>query len=190
MKINDEAMQAGIPFDILTENDLTDINKIVNYDSLIFPSFRNVPLAKLDAIQNTLTDAVYKYHIGIITAGDFLTNDENNNPLAGDSYSRMKQLLNVTRTGGGGAVNGILNAEDITHPVMKGYSTDEAIRSYNAISFNTYSDVDTTDNNTPTVIADFYVNGQKNNAVLATQTGGRNVHFATEGFMGDNNLVW
>ncbi|MGH1395963.1 MAG: polysaccharide deacetylase [Trichormus sp.] len=190
LSMQSQAMQAGIPFDILTENDLTDINKIVNYDALIFPSFRNVPLAKLDAIQNTLTDAVYKYNIGIITAGDFLTNDENNNALAGDSYIRMKQLLNLTRTGGGGPVNGILNTEDITHPVMQGYSADETIRAYNGIFFNTYGDVDTTDNNTPIVLADFAVNGQKNNAVIATQTGGRNVHFATEGFMGDNNLVW
>ncbi|BAY24533.1 protein with type I secretion target domain and SCP-like extracellular domain [Calothrix sp. NIES-2100] len=190
LSMQSQAMQAGIPFDILTENDLTDLSKVVNYDALIFPSFRNVPLAKLDAIQNTLTQAVYKYNIGLITAGDFLTNDENNKALAGDSYIRMKQLLNVTRTGGGGPVNGILNAEDIAHPVMQGYSTDEAIRSYNGIFFNSYGDADTTDNKTPTVLADFLVNGVKNNAVLATQTGGRNVHFATEGFMGDNNLVW
>ncbi|BAY24531.1 peptidase-like protein [Calothrix sp. NIES-2100] len=190
LSMQSQAMQAGIPFDILTENDLTDLSKVVNYDALIFPSFRNVPLAKLDAIQNTLTQAVYKYNIGLITAGDFLTNDENNNALAGDSYIRMKQLLNVTRTGGGGPVNGVLNAEDIAHPVMQGYSTDEAIRSYNGIFFNSYGDADSTDNKTPIVLADFLVNGQKNNAVLATQTGGRNVHFATEGFMGDNNLLW
>ncbi|BAY61807.1 peptidase-like protein [Calothrix brevissima NIES-22] len=193
MSMQSQAMQAGIPFDILTEDDLTDISKVVNYDALIFPYFANVPLTKLDAIQNTLTTAVYQYNIGIITAGDFLTNDENNNPLAGDSYIRMKQLLNLGRTGGSPAntlVNGVLNAEDITHPVMQGYSTDEVIRTYNNITFNSYGDADSTDELTPIVLADFEVNGEKNNAVIATQTGGRNVHFSTPGFMADNNLVW
>ncbi|BAY24532.1 peptidase-like protein [Calothrix sp. NIES-2100] len=193
MSMQSQAMQAGIPFDILTEDDLTDINKVVNYDALIFPYFANVPLAKLDAIENTLTHAVYNYNIGIITAGDFLTNDENNNALAGDSYIRMKQLLNVTRIGGSPEnilVNGILNTEDITHPVMKGYSTDEVIRTYNNITFNSYGDADPIDDKAPIVLADFEVNGEKNNAVLATQTGGRNVHFSTPGFMADNNLVW
>jgi serralysin len=185
-----QAMQAGIPFDILTENDLTDINKIANYDALIFPSFRNVEASKLEAIEQTLSDAVYKYNIGIITAGDFLTNDENNNALAGDAYIRMKQLLNVARNSGGGPVNGNLIAEDITHSVMEDYTAGEEIRSYNNIFFNSYDDGFTNDDNKPTVLADFQVGDQKYNAVVATQTGGRNVHFATEAFMGDNNLVW
>jgi hypothetical protein len=96
-----QAMQAGIPFDILNEDDLTDITKLVNYDSLVFPSFRNVPTSKLQAIENTLSDAVYDYKIGIVAAGDFLTNDENGNALPGDSYSRMRKLLDLTRVDGG-----------------------------------------------------------------------------------------
>ncbi len=184
-----QAMQAGIPFDILTEDDLTDINNIVNYDALVFPSFRNVDSSKLEAIENTLIDAVYKYKIGIITAGDFLTNDENNNPLAGDSYIRMKQLLDITREGGGGPVNGVLEVASTGHPVMEEYAANEQIRAYNGIFFNNYGD-GYADANNPIVLADLNVDGQNYNAVVATETGGRNVHFATEAFMGDNNLVW
>ncbi|MBD2356847.1 polysaccharide deacetylase [Tolypothrix sp. FACHB-123] len=191
LSMQSQAMQAGIPFDILTEDDLTDINKLVNYDSLIFPYFANVPLAKLDAIQETLTQAVYQYNIGLITAGNFLTNDENGNALPGNSYTRMEQLLNLKRIGGSTTpVNGVLNAEITTHPVMQGYNPDEVIRNYNNITYDTYGDVDPNDNKTPIVLADFLVNGQKENAVLATQTGGRNVHFSTPGFMADNNLLW
>ncbi|AFY78424.1 hypothetical protein Ple7327_3198 [Pleurocapsa sp. PCC 7327] len=190
MSMQYQAMMAGIPFDIITENDLTNINNLVNYDAIIFPSFRNVKTSQLGAITDTLLDAVYKYNIGIITAGDFLSNDENNNALPGDSYIRMKQLLDVTRTTGGGPVNGTLRAEDITHPVMQNYAPNEQIRAYNGIFFNAYGDGITGDNKQPIVLADFEANGQSYNAVLATQTGGRNVHFATEGFLGDNNLVW
>jgi peptidoglycan/xylan/chitin deacetylase (PgdA/CDA1 family) len=181
-----QAMQAGIPFDILTEDDLTDINKIVNYDSLIFPSFRNVASSKLAAIEKNLTDAVYKYNIGLITAGDFMTNDQNGGAIGGDPYSRMKNLFGLTRTGGSGPVNTVLRANDTTHPVMLNYSPDEQIRAYNNIFVNNYDIVNTQG----FVLADREANGQNFNAVIATKTGGRNVHFATEGFMADNNLVW
>ncbi|WP_051319617.1 polysaccharide deacetylase family protein [Planktothrix agardhii] len=185
-----QAMQAGIPFDILNEDDLTDITKLVNYDTLVFPSFSNVPTSKLQAIENTLSDAVYDYKIGIVTAGDFLTNDENGNALPGDSYSRMRKLLDLTRVSGGGPVNGTLTAKDVTNPVMKGYAANEAILNYSNISYNSYGD-GVTDNKQPAVVADFVVSGGQNSeAVITTETGGRNVHFATEGFLADSNLLW
>ncbi|MGL4500366.1 MAG: polysaccharide deacetylase family protein, partial [Planktothrix sp.] len=184
-----QAMQAGIPFDILNEDDLTDITKLVNYDTLVFPSFRNVPTSKLQAIENTLSDAVYDYKIGIVTAGDFLTNDENGNALPGDSYSRMRQLIDLARVDGGGPVNGTLKVENPTHPVMEGYTANEAIRDYSNLFYNTYGDG--LDNNNQAVsVVDLVANGNNSDAVIATETGGRNVHFATEGFLADSNLLW
>ena len=190
MSMQYQAMMAGVPFDILTEDDLTDINKVVNYDAILFPSFRNVKSSQLDAISDTLSKAVYKYNIGLITAGDFLTNDETGAAIAGDSYIRMKQLLDVTRTTGGGPVDGNLKAENVNNPVMERYAPDEIMRSYKNLFFNVYGDGLTGDGKTPLTLADFEVGSQSYNAMLATQTGGRNVHFATEAFLGDNNLVW
>ena len=46
---------------------------------------------------SALTSAVYNYHIGIITSGDFLTNDQTGAPLAGNSYANMETLLGLTR---------------------------------------------------------------------------------------------
>ncbi len=188
MSVQDEVMMAGIPFNILTENDLKDINKLVNYDTLIFPSIRNVKQADLQEIQDTLTDAVYKYNIGIIAAGDFMTNDETGAVHAGDPYYRMKTLLGLQpKAFGSGNVS--LTAQNIDHPVMQGYDSDEVIRKYqNPIGFAAYESVDL---NYPTqVLVDQTVNGQTYNAVVATETGGRNVHFATTSYLGDNNLAW
>ena len=89
----------------------------------------------------------------------------------------------------GGPVNGTLTATDVTNPVMKGYAANEAIRDYSNISYNTYGD-GVTDNKQPTVVADLVANGTNSEAVITTQTGGRNVHFATEGFLADSNLLW
>ena len=76
MAAQSQAAAAGIPFDILTEDDLTNLSTVINYDALIFPSFGFVDSAKVSAIENVLMDAVYKYGISLVAAGNFMTNDE------------------------------------------------------------------------------------------------------------------
>ncbi len=190
MAMQHQAMMAGISFDLLTENDLTDVANIVNYDALIFPYFAEIPNNILAAVHDTLFKAIYHYNIGIITAGDFLTNDENGTPLPGDSYRYMKQLLGIGRVDGEGPVDISVKAVDVTHPVMKGYTTNELIFDY---SQNWYSYFTPVSGQAVTVLANETVTGNSSgtyNAILASITGGRNVHFASVGLMGDGNLVW
>ena len=105
MSVQNQAAAAGVPYDLLTEADLTDLAKLASYDTLIFPSFRNVPADKVTAIQDTLTTLVKNYHVGLITAGDFMTNDATGAALPGDSYARMKALLDISRVDGASGVN-------------------------------------------------------------------------------------
>ena len=105
MAVQNQAAAAGVPYDLLTEADLTDLAKLASYDTLIFPSFRNVPADKVTAIQDTLTTLVKNYHVGLITAGDFMTNDATGAVLPGDSYARMKALLDISRVDGASGVN-------------------------------------------------------------------------------------
>ena len=186
MSVQEEVMMSGVPFDLLTEDDLKDINNLVNYDTLIFPGIRNVKQADVRQIQDTLTDAVYKYNIGIVAAGDFMTNDENGNPLDGDPYSRMKSLLGLQpKAFGTSQVS--LTASD-TKPVLQDYDAGEVIREYqNPIgwaAYESYAD------ETAEVLVRQNAGGQNYNAVVTTETGGRNVHFATASYLGDNNLAW
>jgi hypothetical protein len=190
MAMQHQAMMAGISFEILTENDLTDVANIVNYDAIIFPYFAEIPNNIFVAVHDTLFKAIYHYNIGIITAGNFLTNDENGSPLPGDSYRYMKQLLGIGRVGGEGPVDISVKAVDVSHPVMKGYTTNELIFDN---SQNWYSYFAPVSGQTVTVLANETVTGNNSgtyNAILASITGGRNVHFATVGLMGDGNLVW
>lgn len=50
-----------------------------------------------------MSQVVYDYHAPIITAGNFLTNDQAGAPLPGNSYANMQALLNVTLNGFGTA---------------------------------------------------------------------------------------
>ena len=95
---------AGVSYDVIDESQLTNINNLIGYDALIFPSMADVNTAQLPAIMSTLTSAVYNYHIGIITSGDFLTNDQTGAALPGNSYANMETLLGSRPgiTGGNG----------------------------------------------------------------------------------------
>ena len=97
MAAQNQARMAGVSYDIIDESQLTNINNLIGYDAMIFPSMADVNTAQLPAIMSTLTSAVYNYHIGIITAGDFLTNDQTGAALPGNAYSNMETLLGLQR---------------------------------------------------------------------------------------------
>jgi serralysin len=71
MAAQNQARMAGVAYDVIDEAQLTDVNNLIGYDALIFPAMTNVSTAQLPAIMSALTSAVYDYHIGIITSGDF-----------------------------------------------------------------------------------------------------------------------
>ncbi|CAN5321722.1 hypothetical protein BH11PSE5_BH11PSE5_24990 [soil metagenome] len=184
MAAQSQAMQAGVPFDILTEADLTDLATLAKYDSIVFPSFRNVQADQVTAISQTLEQATKQFGIGLIAAGEFMTNDASNNALAGDSYARMKLLFDATRvTGGTGDVT--LKATDAQNLVLDGYSNGETIYQYSGVGWNGFTSV----SGTGTTIAAATVGGQDYAAAIATQTGGRNVLFSSAAVMADNNML-
>ncbi len=187
-----QAMQAGVPFDILTEDQLTDIQNLVNangqlkYDALVFPDFANVKSSQLQAITDTLTTAVHDYHIGLIAAGNFMTNTETGSAIAGDSYARMKLLLGVTREGGGATNGVVLHAGDGSHPINHDFAPGSVIGSYTNAGYDTFGDVTGSGQTLFTQTAA----GSEQAAVIATTgTGARNVHFATDAILGNNNIL-
>ena len=93
MAAQSQAMQAGASFDLLTESDLTNLSKLASYDALIFPSFTDVHASDVVAITNTLVQATRQFGVGLITAGDFMTNDEAGAPLPGDSLRPDEAFL-------------------------------------------------------------------------------------------------
>jgi hypothetical protein len=189
MSVQAQAMMAGLPFDLLSEDDLIHIDKIKNYKTLIFPSFSNIKISQLVAVEQTLNLAVNEYNVGIITAGNLLTNDETGAAIAGDSYSRMKSLMGVGRTSGAGPIDADYKISTITHPITSGeYRTGEVNKSYNSIFTDYFSP---TGNHPSTIVATQTFNGAATkNALITIDNGGRHAHFATVAHMTDTNLLW
>lgn len=209
MSTQHQAMMAGIPFDLLTEDDLTDISKLVNYDALIFPYFAHVPSDKLEQIHSALFHAVYHYGIGIITAGDWMAKDSDDIAIDGNSYRFMNQILGIARVDGEGPVEITVTAKDVTHPSMKTYTTGEVIYPYpnNNHWYNYFDGVTNSSSETQPIsvlaeqnvidVNDIDVNSTGTyNSVLAIEpgepgeAGARHVHFSSIEFMGDTNLLW
>lgn len=179
------ARAAGVPYDILTESDLTNISKLAQYSTIVFPSFRNVDAMKVHAIADTLEQVSKQYHVGLIASGDFMTNAADGSPLPGDSYAWMKLVFDATRVTGGFPADVTINNADAAGLVLKGYAPGENIHDYKGVGWTAYQSVSPTG----TTIVTETVNGQTYSAALATQTGGRNVLFSTEGVAQDNGLL-
>ncbi|KQM30888.1 cadherin domain-containing protein [Sphingomonas sp. Leaf10] len=180
-----QAMQAGVPFDILTEDDLTSLATVAKYDTIVFPSFRNVDATKVTAIAQTLEQATKQYGIGLVAAGEFMTNDAAGNALAGDSYARMKLLFDATRVTGGFPADVTVKATDAAGLVFDGYADGQVVHDYKNVGWNAFTSV----SGTGQTIATSTINGQTYAAAIATQTGGRNVIFSSEAVMADENLL-
>lgn len=190
MSLQHQSMMAGITYSAISQNDLTDIAKLVNYDALVFSYCGNISASQLKQIHDTLFKAVYHYGIGIIAADNWLTNDENGNPVPGDSYRYMKQLLGLGRENGDGPVDISVTAADVSHPMMRHYVANEPLIKYTGSWYSYYSGVP---GQSVASLASQTVTGNLAGtypAVLASETGGRNVHFANIGLLGDANLVW
>ena len=179
---------AGIPFDLLTEDDLTDLNKIVQYDTLVFPYFAYAPDATAATIEQNLAIASSRYGIGMISAGNFMTNKADGSGMAGDAYTRMKNLFGISRVNGAGPVNIAVKVSNVTYPVFKGeYTNGETVLNYTGA----YTDYFASAGSVPvTVLATQTIGSATQNAIIASENGGRNVHFATVGMLADANMLW
>ncbi len=186
MSAQHQAMMAGIPFDLLTEDDLTNSTRLEAYSAIIFPQMTFVTRSKYAAIEAALSDAVFSHNVGLLAAGDFMVYDENGAALPGDPYSRLSQLLGIQHDSGVWGTAATLRPATITHPAMSGYVTGEQIIAYDQIWFDTFRPT----NSGAIQLVTATSNNISYPGVIATQTGGRNVHFASDQLLGDTDLLW
>ncbi len=190
MSAQNQARQAGIPFDLLSETDLTDVALLAQYKAIVFPGFQNVQASQVDAIEAALTEASAIYNVGLIAAGNFMSNSETGAALAGDSYARMKALLGVTLEQSGTTAGVDVVAGDASNPVLSGYTPGSVVGNYTNTGYQSF--VDITGNGQVLFDQRVYLTPGTSvdvNGVIATTTDGRNVHFASDAILGNSNIL-
>jgi Ca2+-binding RTX toxin-like protein len=96
----------------------------------------------------------------------------------------MALLFDATRvTGGTGDVT--IKATDSAGLVLDGYAAGQTVLNYSSVGWNAFASV----SNSGVTVATETVGGTEYAAVLATQTGARNILFSTEGVMADANML-
>ena len=190
MAAQNQAAMAGIPFDVISEADLKTLSGLVNYDAIVFPSFQFVKAGDVTAIQDTLQSLVQNYQVSLITAGNFMTSDENGVGLAGDPYARMKLFFDLQPNGGGFPANVTLKSAGSGFDGVGGYTAGEVISTSANTGYLFFADA--TPTSTPLTTIATQTVGTTTAAAIVTSTlnGDRNVHFSTEAQLGDNNQLW
>ncbi|GGD90307.1 hypothetical protein GCM10011390_06360 [Aureimonas endophytica] len=186
MAAQNQAMQAGVPFDVISEKDLTDVAKLAQYKAIVFPSFRNVEASLVTKIANTLEQVTKQYGVSLISGGEFMTNDEKGAALPGDSYARMKLLFDATRVGGGTGKSIDFIANDANHDVLKNFADGELVRHYANVGWNAFASL----SGSGKVVATQIVDGVTYNAVQTGGPDGHNILFSTPAKMSDSNVLW
>ena len=189
MSVQSQAIMAGLPFDLLTEDDLLDLSKITKYKTIVFPYFANVKTSLLPGIEQNLNTAVSQYNVGIVTAGNLMTNSETGASLPGDAYARMKSLMGVTRIDGGGPFTINYKISNSAHPVTSDeFAFNEVLKNYTN-SFTDYFVATGAYSSNILATQDISGVGTKN-ALIVTENGGRHAHFGTVQQMTDPNILW
>ncbi len=180
-----QAMQAGMPYDVLSESDLTDSVALQQYNALIIPLMSHVDSSHRDQIINALLTA-QSSGTAIITASEFLTYDQNNNAF-GDAYSGMIQILGLTPLTYQVGVPATLRVSGTDHPITADYAPNQQLGDYEQSWFAEFAPVEPTE---ATTIVEARVNNTKHAAMQVLERAGRVVHFANDAFLADKNLVW
>lgn len=192
--VQHQAMMSGVPYDLIHDSELMTLTDVIEYDALVLPYANNVISTELPMIEESLVRAVHNYGIGLISAGNFMSYDENDNLLPG-VYDRLTGLFGLQLNTSAGPVSATITADDVSHPVMQGYGPGDLVHDYNSgnhyyTAFLPEGTGSIVVSSSPLVAVNDITTPASATAVWATETGGRNVHFGTIQYMGDRNLLW
>lgn len=180
-----QAMQAGIPYDLLNEADLIDTTSLAQYDALIIPVMSHVDRSIRSQIISSLL-AAQENGLAIVTSSEFMTYDQDGQ-VFDNAYSAMIDLLGLTPKAYQVGVPAELNVVRNDHPITARYKTNELIDDYAETWFAEFSPVDASQAIT---LVDAKVGNQKHAAIQVLERAGRVVHFANDEFLADNNILW
>ncbi len=131
-----ELLMAGIPFDILSDEDLSDPDVLKRYDAIILPSLSNVESSKRDPVIAALESAVRDEGIGIVASGDLLTMSETNQPYTYPAgQSPLNRIMNAAVSASQQASVSV-RAADHSHPSAWRYTQDQVVFSSEWIAFS------------------------------------------------------
>jgi len=187
---------AGVPFEVINEDNLKDLNLIRQYDAIALPSFRNVRSTDRNQIIANLETAVKDYGIDILAFGELMSYDENNT-LYFDANVPFQKILNIEETGiyGGNTTTSVI-VNDNTHPSAWRFKQGEELISYFDDFYVEFKVYDTNEQYAyPYLVIDQSINSTITNVIASTNKKGRafyceNPDYLIDTAMGRDAILW
>jgi len=180
-----QAMQAGIPYDLIKEVDLTSSTILSKYDVLIIPVMSHVDRAVRGDIVNTLLNA-QENGLAIVTSSEFMTYDQDNQAYP-NAYSAMVDVLGLTPKTYQVGVGALLKVTRSDHPITALYNVNELIDEYQQTWFADYTPINPSQ---ATTLVESKIGAQSHAILQVLERPSRVVHFANDEFIADSNLLW
>lgn len=182
--MQNQSLQAGIPYDLLTESDLLNTD-LLQYDVLLFPDFTSVQSSNRVAIENTLV-AAQQAGVSILASGEFMTQDQN-----GQSFSAYTQSLERVlglRTGQFlSSVSADITVARNDHPLTDDFTEGELLHQFNRTWF---AEFEAAPGESSLVLLDADVLGSAYPATQIILRAAPVVHFANVDMLADMDFVW
>lgn len=187
--VQSQAVQAGVPFDLLDEADLADMNKLTGYKAVIIPALQSADSSMVSTYKANLTNLLQNEGVAVIAGSSFFSHDENGNYQWQTTSSAMNDIFGL-ETGVYGTFSNItVTSSGSSHPVTSLLETPDILAEYDSTFYQEFVPVSGQNNET---IAWFKHNG--NNNKIAIQAGkkgnGKYVHFSDCIKMVDSKILW
>lgn len=185
--MQNQAMMAGLPFDLLKEEDLLDTARLLKYDAVLLPQLSHVKRQNRAGIKNSLLQ-LQVAGVSIITSGEIMSFDDSGR-YYNDSSELLSEVLGVRVADYLSGVPATVNVTAVDHPATKNYTAGEQLVAYTELWFGAFLPADAEQS---TVLTTVSVSGETfpGLQVIERSGGGHIVHFANDQIMADNNLLW
>lgn len=186
--VQSQSIQAGVPFDLIKESDLGDVNKLSKYKAIIIPALQVVDQTKVDTYRINIKSLLEDYGVSIVAAGAFFSYNASGQYQDFNTELAMEEIFGLD-FGVFGYQNDItMSAPDIDHPIISMIEAPERLAEYNSTFFQEFIP---SAGNESDQIAIFNINNENKIAIQSGTRGrGKFVHFADMKKMIDSKILW
>lgn len=186
--VQSQAIQAGVPFDLLTENDLGDLDKLSGYRAIVIPSLQTVASGNVAQYSDNLRKLLWENGVSLIASDAFFSYNESRQYQGAQTSAAMNDIFGLSFGSFGTFSNVIVSATGSSHPIADLIQSRQNLAEYSSIFYQEFLP---SAGNTSSPVAWFTHGNTTRPAIQAGIRGnGKMVHFADIEKMVDSKILW
>ncbi len=182
------AVQAGVPFDLLQESDLGDLEKLSGYRAIVIPALQTVEDSMVPTYRENLRKLLWEQGTALIAADAFFSYNQSGNYQASQTTEAMRDIFGLGFGTFGTFSNVTMTANGSTHPVASLIKSPASLAEYDSVFYQEYQQWV----GFPTDKIAWFKHGTNTRVAIqaATRGNGRMVHFSDMMKMVDSQILW